>query len=212
MSEDALRVRRRTPETLSAFLCLGLLALVAAHSPAHAQPADSTVAPSAPPSGVVSQEDIAERARAATLRSLVVPGWGQVYNDQPLKAPLVVAALGGAVAVVVATNNEYLRYRRAYRYVSREQTDPQTPDPDNPFAEFASVWRELGSPGAAATRGRRDQLRGRRDISILAVTAVYALQALDAYVAANLADFDVSDDISLRLAPVGPSLGVHVSL
>ena len=44
--------------------------------------------------------------------------------------------------------------------------------------------------------------------------AAYALQALDAYVSAELADFDVSEDLSLRVAPspAGPTLGLRVRL
>jgi len=49
---------------------------------------------------------------------------------------------------------------------------------------------------------RKDRYRRWRDLSIFATIAVYALSVIDAYVDASLSDFDISDDLSLRIAPV----------
>jgi hypothetical protein len=40
-----------------------------------------------------------------------------------------------------------------------------------------------------------------RDYSILATVAVYLLQVIDANVFATMADFEISDDLSVDLAP-----------
>ena len=58
----------------------------------------------------------------------------------------------------------------------------------------------------------RDRARGQRDVGVLIVGVAYAVQALDAYVAAQLADFDVSEDLSLRLAPERGGLALRVRL
>jgi hypothetical protein len=47
----------------------------------------------------------------------------------------------------------------------------------------------------------RDEYRRYRDYSILATVAFYLLQVIDANVFAYMHDFEVSDDIALRLEP-----------
>ncbi|MDX1438510.1 MAG: DUF5683 domain-containing protein, partial [Rubricoccaceae bacterium] len=39
--------------------------------------------------------------RGALIRSLIIPGWGQVYAGQPIKTPFVVGALGGLVGLSI---------------------------------------------------------------------------------------------------------------
>lgn len=183
-------------------LFLAVLAL-----PVNSQAPDSTVHDE-----TNREEDLSRHIRGAVWRAAVLPGWGQIYNDQPLKAPFVVAALAGATAYTIVTNNEYRQYQRAFRYIAREDDDPTVPDPDNEFAEHIDDWIAVGSPPANQTRDRRDDLRGRRDIMLLVTTGVYALQILDAYVAAHLRDFDVGEDLSLGISPgrEGPELSVRL--
>lgn len=156
-------------------------------------------------------DDLSRHIRGAVWRSAILPGWGQIHNDQAIKAPFVVAALAGAAVFTISTNNEYRQYQRAFRYIAREDDDPTVPDSDNEFADDFDDWLAVGSPPANQTRDRRDDLRGRRDIMILVTTGVYALQILDAYVAAHLRDFDVGEDLSLGVSPTpeGPAFGLR---
>src|ERR1700739_2079453 len=39
--------------------------------------------------------------RIATIRSAIIPGWGQVYNHQAWKVPLVYGALGTTAAIFI---------------------------------------------------------------------------------------------------------------
>ncbi len=151
----------------------------------------------------------------ALWRSLAIPGWGQVYVGQPVKVPFVVGALGGLVGLSIYLNGRYSRYQNAYLYVVNEtKPDPSTPNPDNPFAEFFQDWIDSGAQAASTTRQLRDDGRRNRDLAILGSGLVYALQALDAYVAAHLVDFDVSEDLSFHVIPTmeGPHLLVAIQL
>ncbi len=136
-------------------------------------------------------------------RSLILPGWGQVTNRDYLKVPVVLAGVGGAVALAVVNHRRASLYRRAAIYADGETpaTLDETPDPGNPNPELVDAWLEAGGFSANANRTLRDQSRRNRDFSVLLGALAYALQALDAYVSAHLADFDVSEDLSLRLAP-----------
>lgn len=145
----------------------------------------------------------------ALWRSLAAPGWGQIYVGQPVKAPFVIGALGGLAGLSIYLNSRYTRYRHAYLYVVNEETpDATTPNPDNPFASFFQDWIDSGAQSATTIRQLRDDGRRNRDLAILGTGLVYALQALDAYVAAHLVDFDVSEDLSLHVLPSveGPQL------
>ena len=73
-------------------------------------------------------------------------------------------------------------------------------------------------------KSRKDKYRRWRDMSIIAMVAVYALSVIDAYVDAELSEFDISKDLSLRVQPAvipsqmgakalhAQSLGVSCSL
>lgn len=100
-STTAGRSRRTGPATraalAAALLFAGLLAL-----PTPARAAD------APPVRTVSKADSAAAASKpktapwkVMARSAIVPGWGQMYNHQPLKAALVVGVEGGLVALAL---------------------------------------------------------------------------------------------------------------
>ena len=51
-------------------------------------------------------------------------------------------------------------------------------------------------------RKRKNRYRRWRDLSVFATIAVYALSVIDAYVDASLSEFDISEDLSLRVVPV----------
>ena len=182
---------------------------------AAAQPLDSLAA--APP----ASERASERtSRGAVTRALLLPGLGQVYNRQPLKAPVAVGAVAGAVAFAVFRQRRYVIYRRAALYGGCLVDDgvPDTPDDlqDNGrirlCSEVAPGYEDefvrVGQTDVRTLQSTRDRFRGERDIGVLVVALVYGAQALDAYVAAELDSFDVSEDLSLRLDAPGGSPGL----
>ena len=58
----------------------------------------------------------------------------------------------------------------------------------------ASQWKQT-------LQSRQTQWRRYRDYCIVATVAVYALSLIDAYVDAQLFDFDISPDLSMRIEP-----------
>ena len=71
-------------------------------------------------------------------------------------------------------------------------------------------------------RKRKDLYRRQRDLSIFAFIGVYLLSVIDAYVDAELSDFDISKDLGLKIEPVifndgrnkigGNAIGLQCSL
>ena len=184
-----------------------LLALLASASAA--QTPDSLAARPATPGAAVSPADSSGAAGRALRRSLLVPGWGQVANGQRAKVPVIAAALAGAAGVLVFQQRRYVRYRRSALVAGCRETpraDVCTDLSDAATAAFVAT----GSPSFAQAAAVRNTARGRRDLAGLGVAVVYALQALDAYVAAQLLGFDVSDDVAVRVAPGAVALRVRL--
>ena len=50
----------------------------------------------------------------AVLRSAVLPGWGQVYNKQTWKVPIIYAGLGGMAYLYQQNNTNYNRFKKEY--------------------------------------------------------------------------------------------------
>lgn len=151
--------------------------------------------------------------RGALLRSVVVPGWGQVYNGQPLKAPVIAAALGGLVYAVATLDGDYRLYREAYQYKAFQELVDRGELTENPREGFADsydrVAADVGAVSSGPLRAQRDALRRNRDLSILGIGLVWAISALDAYVSAHLLDFDVGEDLTLRVRPeIAPGTGI----
>jgi len=151
--------------------------------------------------------------RGALWRSLAFPGWGQLYNRDYLKIPIVYAALGGVGYLTYSTNDSYLTHRRAALFrLGQEQAAEGEP---NEWAQFEDEWLTVraqfgGTVSSAQVRDRRDTLRRNRDLLIILSGATYALAVVEAYVAAQLKDFDVGED--LRFSVLSGQHGVSTTL
>lgn len=162
--------------------------------------------------------------RGALIRAAVLPGWGQFYNRQYLKIPVVVGGLGAVTAIALNLNSQYLTFRHAYLYAY--YNDPAKDRPEEFCECYAGDYRKaLARFGEAVAAGDdqsqrarwaptfrqyRDVFRRNRDLTYFGIGVVYGLTLLDAYVSANLLDFDVGEDLSLSVTPA-PS-GVSATL
>ncbi|RYY97547.1 MAG: hypothetical protein EOO11_10590 [Chitinophagaceae bacterium] len=132
--------------------------------------------------------------RKAWTRSLMVPGWGQVYNRKYWKVPLAWAAVGIPVGIFVYNLTWYKRTRFAYTVLATGDT-----------ASFGRVHPKLQGyiqfNNAAALQFLRNEFRRDVDYSFLFILLGWGLQTVDAAVDAHLKTFDVSPNLSLRLKP-----------
>lgn len=119
----------------------------------------------------------------ATLYSLLLPGLGQAYNGEYWKIPIYWGGLVASFHYYNLNNTNYLRYKRIYN----EATDPESTTKPPISADAALYYRDV--------------FRRWRDYSIVAILGVYLLQIIDANVFAYMQDFDVSDDLSMHIAP-----------
>lgn len=185
--------------------------------PVQAQPLDSLATPIALPDSA----DV-RTPRGAVTRSLLLPGLGQVYNREAYKAPIAAGLVVGSIVFAVARQRSYTVRQRAAIYAGCQPELGGDPDSSPERVElcteeapdYLDEWQALGMESSTAAGSRRDRARGQRDVGVLVVAVAYAFQALDAYVAAELADFDVSEDVVVRVAPglASPELRLTVRL
>ena len=143
------------------------------------------------PGAVVAEEpryepyDPLSPARAA-FYSAVLPGLGQAYNGKYWKIPIVYTALGVGVYFYLENDQQYDRYRTAYKQRLAGDLD-----------EFTD---ENGSPilSTAALIDAQKFYQRNKEISILVTVGIYALNIIDANVDAHLQQFNVSEDLSFR--------------
>lgn len=131
--------------------------------------------------------------------AIVLPGAGQIYNHKYWKLPIVYGGFVGCAYAMRWNNQMYLDYSQAYLDIMD----------DDPTTESYNQFLHLGGKITDANRARyqqifksrKDRYRRWRDMSFFCILGVYALSIIDAYVDASLSQFDISDDLSLRIEP-----------
>ncbi|MEW6701389.1 MAG: DUF5683 domain-containing protein [Bacteroidota bacterium] len=105
----------------------------------------------------------------AVLRSAILPGFGQFYNESYWKIPIVWGTLGYLGYLWNTNNNFYLRYRDLYSQSLLENKD-----------------------GFKTYLDGREFYKDQRDLVAVFIGLTYLLNLIDAYVDAHLFDFDVT--------------------
>ena len=138
--------------------------------------------------------------RKATLRSLIIPGWGQIYNKKYWKLPLVYAAIGTPAYTFTFNRKWYNKTKYALSIVANDRyTGPGAEDSlskVDPALRFLVDQKEQG-----ALVNYRNEYRRDMDYSILFTLLMWGLNVVDATVDAHLKGFDVGDELSLRIKP-----------
>ena len=137
--------------------------------------------------------------KRALWLALVIPGAGQVYNRKYWKLPIFYGGFVGCIYAMTWNNQMYHDYAQAYMDIM--DNDPTTQSYNNFLHLGATITSANEERYKNIFKQRKDRYRRWRDLSIFTTIAVYALSVIDAYVDASLSDFDISDDLSLHIAP-----------
>ena len=135
----------------------------------------------------------------ATWLALVLPGGGQIYNRKYWKLPIVYGGFVGCAYALTWNNRMYKDYSQAYLDIMDD--DPNTKS----YEDFLPASLDITgqeSQYQERFKKRKDFYRRNRDLSIFCFIGVYILSVIDAYVDAELSDFDISKDLGLQLQPV----------
>lgn len=162
---------------------VGLVVLLCSSKTAQAQYADDYRYPD---SVFVS----AHSPNKATFYSAILPGLGQIYNEMYWKVPLIYAGIGSLVYYTNYNNFVYNKYKDAYDIQLR--------------IDKGEDGLESKYPNYSADNLKRlkDNWRRNRDLCIIGIGIFYVAQIIDADVDAHLFDYDMSEDLSMRVEPV----------
>ncbi|MBN2766606.1 MAG: hypothetical protein JXR27_09565 [Paludibacteraceae bacterium] len=131
----------------------------------------------------------------------IIPGYGQILNRSYWKLPIVYAGFLGCTYAISLNSIRYESYKAAYRDIS--DTNPNTVSYEDLLPPGYTVDNYPGGMAglkSIITTGY-NQYRRYRDLSIIASVAYYGLTLVEAYVDAQLFDFDISNDLSMHIRP-----------
>ncbi|HNP47964.1 MAG TPA: DUF5683 domain-containing protein [Bacteroidia bacterium] len=127
-----------------------------------------------------------KRANRTALSSAILPGLGQGLNKKYWKIPVIYAGFGSLVYFIQFNEGYYKKFKTAFLY--RNDSDPSTVD-NYPLFSNDDL------------RVRKDYYRRNRDLCYILTGVLYSMNIIDAYVDAQLMDFDVSDNLSIHTTP-----------
>lgn len=153
--------------------------------------------------------------KKASIYAALFPGLGQVYNGKYWKLPVIYGGYAGLIYVFGWNNNQYKDFFDGYRTISKYETVEQMSKADKdylnnllnyPYLNLNNFPSRFNSLKTQLKSGK-DFYRRSRDMSIIFIAALHVLSIIDASVDANLSDFEINDDLSMRVAPAPMSLG-----
>lgn len=137
--------------------------------------------------------------KRAMWLALVLPGAGQIYNRKYWKLPIIYGGFVGCAYAMSWNNQMYHDYSQAYLDIMDD--DPNTQS----YNQFLHLGAQIDASNIERYkeifRKRKDRYRRWRDMSMFVMIGVYAFSVIDAYVDASLSEFDISDDLSIRVEP-----------
>ena len=148
--------------------------------------------------GALNKKVFIPNPTKATWLALVIPGGGQIYNRKYWKLPIIYGGFAGCAYALTWNNKMYKDYMQAYKDAALGNWE-------------ANSIHDLLPPGyldrtpktqiTETLRKRKDTYRRYRDLSIFAFIGVYLISVIDAYVDAELSNFDITPDLSMRVDP-----------
>lgn len=125
----------------------------------------------------------------AAVFSAILPGLGQGYNKKYWKIPIVYAGFGVITYFIATNTKEYRNYKEAYTYVAS--------------GDSSAIDNELvGRYDEDQLLSGKNYYRRNMEFSYILGGLWYILNIIDATVDAHFFDYDISEDLSIRVDPV----------
>lgn len=166
----------------------------------------------------------------AGLYSAFIPGLGQIYNNEYWKVPLVYVGLGIFAYFINFNHVEYKKYLQAYLisedpiekefaidyYDNNYNSKYHSPENQKKIDKWnlrrdealkletyflVKYVEEYRSGDNDFLLERKDRWKRYRDLTIIGISAFYLVNIIDASVFAHLIDYDVSDDLVIKISP-----------
>jgi hypothetical protein len=129
----------------------------------------------------------------ATKRSALIPGWGQAYNKQYWKIPLVYGVIAIPAATYIYNNDMYKKTKFAYEAKFKEAAGD--------VSDVAKIDPLLKNLSTSSLQSYRNIFRKDRDYSIMWIIVTWGVNVIDATVSGHLKEFDINNDLSFKIQP-----------
>lgn len=161
------------------------------------QPASIVVkTDSVPPAQDINKKIFIPNPTKATWLAVVFPGGGQIYNRKYWKLPIIYGGFAGCAYALSWNGKMYKDYSQAYLDIM--DSNPNTKSYEDLLPPNATYNEEQLKN---TLKRRKDMFRRYRDLSIFAFIGVYLISIVDAYVDAELSNFDITPDLSMKVEP-----------
>lgn len=139
--------------------------------------------------GKVMKKDTVKSKHSPTTAMLlsIIPGGGQIYNKKYWKLPIVYGCIGTSSYFIYRYASDMVMYRN--EYINRRDGHDEL------------LLESLANKNDENILELKNTSQRNMEIAIGVTAILYALNLVDAMVDAHFYDFDISDDLSLRIAP-----------
>ena len=152
--------------------------------------------------------------KKASIYAALFPGLGQIYNRKYWKLPIVYGGYAGLIYVLGWNSKQYKDFFQGYRIITQYSSVAAMKPEERKFLVnmIKNPSIKLDNPStftyiSAQMKSGKDYYRRNRDLTIIGIAALHVLSIIDASVDANLFDFDISDDLSMRIEPMPVNWG-----
>jgi hypothetical protein len=162
---------------------------------------DTTVLKPFKPKTKVTKEqvfhpDSNHSVRGARIRSMIIPGWGQIYNKHGLywRLPLLYGGLYFAIQNLISNGGDYNDFLKEsqWRANGRQGNEPL------PIYQGTSITNISDQ----TIYDYKDQLRRNRDLTIFGLVAIWGINVIDAYVEAKfIHSYTMDNNLSFKVTP-----------
>ena len=158
----------------------------------------------------IEKDPFKPNPKKAWITAAIFPGAGQIYNRQYWKLPIVYGGFMACAYAISWNNRTYQDYRNAYISIKNDaKNDPQAEHPetwsDNWLVFVPSsidpATRLHNTTFHSNLKRGNDYYRRYRDLSIIITVGIHLICMADAFVDAQMFDFDVSPDLSFQVTP-----------
>ena len=127
----------------------------------------------------------------ALMHSLIIPGWGQIYNHAWYKVPVIYAGMALLVDAIIFNQHYYNIFLTEAKL--RQQGISNTPGVNNPL---------LINVSDADVTNYTDLYRRNRDLCILGMMGAWGIQMIEAYVNAKfIRSYTMDNNLSFKISP-----------
>ena len=144
--------------------------------------------------------------KKATYLALI-PGAGQIYNKKYWKLPIIYSGFAVIGYFAITNRIEYLKYNEAYVCTLNGNQNNLVTSYDSSQEAFVcdvntNYCSDLSRKYTTEQlKSARDYYRRNMELSYIILVAWYGLQILDATVDAHLYNWEVNDNLSVRVEP-----------